>query len=326
MRVVNSIKRLVMAGRKTQRDLGVSFFRAMWIQLDMRYCKRHKKMFQSEYDLFQFYCLNSIGRKAYVLGHDLMIDSHAYNAREMWPILDNKLSFNKTFHSFLGRAYMQLDSESSFDDFLSFAKQYPVVFVKPLSAHGGRGIRKEDVSTEEAARQLFAEATAGVCLIEEPLDQAEELARLNPSSINTLRVITMIDRNGEIHIPFANIRIGRANSFVDNFSTGGVTASIDIETGIVDSRLYDKKGNTYTLHPDTGEPVVGFQVPEWEQVLATIKQAAAVVPSLRYVGWDVVVRKDRRISLIEGNRAAGARMLQLVHACGLKKVYDQFLN
>lgn len=312
--------------RKTRRKYNVSFLRAIWIRLDIRYCKRFKKMVQNEYDLYQFHRLNALGRRDYVFGRDLLTDSRGCNPKEMWPILDNKLKFNETFESFLGRAYLAIDATTPFEVFLSFVNTYPMIFIKPLSAFGGRGIRRVNVATEDAARELFAEISAQPCLIEETLDQAEELSRLNPSSVNTLRVVTMVDRDGAIHSPFANIRIGRSDSVVDNFSSGGITASVDIETGIVVSQGWDKAGNKYTLHPDSRKQIIGFQVPEWEQVMTTVKSAAAMVPSLRYIGWDVVVRKDRRISLIEGNRAAEARMFQVTQNRGLKDVYDQYLN
>lgn len=324
--MINYLKNAIRLIYNTKKELNVSFLRALWIRLDIHYCKRRKHMVQNEYDLFHFHRLNSLGRRSYIIGHELLTDTRGCNPRELWPVLDNKSLFNKTFMPFLGREFMVFSSDSSFSDFYSFVKHFPSVVIKPLSAFGGKGIQKVDIITEDTVRKLFEELSTGDWLIEETLEQADELSKLNHSSINTIRIITMIDREGKIHIPLANIRIGRAGNIVDNFSSGGITASIDVSSGVVVSKCYDRFGNAFSVHPDNGEQIIGFRIPEWEQILVTIQRAAAVVPSLRYVGWDVVVKKDHSISLIEGNRAAEARMMQVTQGRGLKEIYDKYLS
>ena len=135
--------------------------------------------------------------------------------------------------------------------------------------------------------------------------------RLNPSSVNTVRVLTF---KGEI-IACA-LRIGNNNSIVDNLNSGGLCAHLDKNTGIIDSPCINKKLEKFSFHPDTHVQLVGVQVPNWDKVLETVKSAAKIIPQVQYVGWDIAVT-ETGTALIEGNHDPGHSTVQMVSQTGL---------
>ena len=320
--------KLIDAVHSYRERYDVPLWRAIMILFNKKYCKSIRHMINNEYDLFQFDRLNFYAQREYITGHEIMNRIKSLNnAVDSWDLMDNKVIFDKTFEKYLGREYLEVNASTPFSAFEEFIKRHRSVFIKPLDAFGGRGISRYDGAVDpESLRSLFESLSSAPHIIEEEIDQIDTLAKLFPGSVNTLRVVTMIDREGIVHIPFANIRIGRGNNRVDNFSSGGISAAIDIENGIVMSKGYDKFGNTYTLHPDTGVPIAGLVIPCWETVKRTVLEAAASVPQLRYVGWDVVVRKDGSISFIEGNLNAEARLHQVTLHKGLRSVYSKYLD
>jgi hypothetical protein len=54
------------------------------------------------------------------------------------------------------------------------------------------------------------------------------------------------------------------------------------------------------VHPVTGAPTVGVQLPEWDAVLALVSRAAEAFAPLRAVGWDVAIT-DGGVVLLEAN-------------------------
>lgn len=206
-----------------------------------------------------------------------------------------------------------------------FLKDNLVFVQKPIGLSGGRGIKKL-YSTDFDIKDIQEQLSRGGVIIEGVLEQAKALSIINPSSVNTIRIATMIDGNGIIHVPCASLRIGRKGKNVDNFCAGGLVASIDMETGRISSEAFDKYANSYKLHPDTKIKFMNYQLPYWDDIISTVKEAAKRVPKCRYIGWDVAIRNDGKICLIEGNTRAEARLFQIPQKRGLRKLYEKYLG
>jgi len=75
---------------------------------------------------------------------------------------------------------------------------------------------------------------------------------------------------------------------------------VDLASGLLLTVAADKQGHVFTHHPMTNTPIVGFQLPFFEEAKAMCEEAMQIVPQLRYVAWDVALtQKGPR--LIEGN-------------------------
>lgn len=138
------------------------------------------------------------------------------------------------------------------------------------------------------------------CMLEEFVEQAQELSTLNPSSVNTVRVYTVLDKKGDAHILSASLRVGGKGSEVDNYHSGGVGYPIDPETGVIMAAGADILGRRYLYHPGTGAKTIGFEIPRWEQLKSFVFSACTVTPKARLIAWDIAVLTDG-FELIEGN-------------------------
>ena len=109
------------------------------------------------------------------------------------------------------------------------------------------------------------------------------------------------------------------------FSLAAVAQGSLLVTGIVKDRAIDKQKNLYANHPYTGSPIQGFQVPQWQEAMDMVKQAATMVPEMGYVGWDVAF-SDKGPVLVEGNNFPGHDIYQLPeHTPDKIGMYPKFL-
>lgn len=60
--------------------------------------------------------------------------------------------------------------------------------------------------------------------------QHEQMGRLNPTSLNTLRILSY-RHSDEILVLYAVVRIGRLGKNIDNETAGGINADIDLASG-----------------------------------------------------------------------------------------------
>ena len=119
---------------------------------------------------------------------------------------------------------------------------------------------------------------------------------------------------------------GGGMSDIDNFSSGGMAAPIDIETGIIFAPATDKKGQEFIIHPSSKKQIVGFKTPDWEKYKKFAIKLAMKFPEMRYVGWDIIKTKDNEFIVIEGNKDAGPDCLETGLLYGLLPIYDKILK
>jgi len=281
----------------------------VYIALDMLSCALKYTAAPADYNLFEFYNLTPAQRKTFVTRgiNDRLV--RKYNDKSLWHIFDNKDEFNTLFAKYVGRDWMLLNADN-FDAFEKFVKKYPVFFYKPRSLSCGWGIDKISVSEDDNLRDLFDRLMSlGGGLIEQPIIQHSEMMRMYPSSVNTVRLVTINDGN-EVDIVFAFLRVGNGGRVVDNLNSGGMAAPINPETGVVTHPAADKDYKAYDVHPATGTSFVGFKIPRFEEAVALAKEAATVEPRMGYVGWDIAVKEDE-LCLVEANSFPGHDILQL---------------
>jgi hypothetical protein len=146
--------------------------------------------------------------------------------------------------------------------------------------------------------------------------QAEYSRRIFAGTTNTIRLLTLVDPdNGRAFAAIAVHRFGSSKSgAVDNFSAGGYSAPINLETGVMGKLAgYPYNGPPvprHDAHPETGERVAGLQVPHWPLIRDGLLHAAERFAFAPYIGWDVVVTDDG-YSVIEGNNHTGTPALQV---------------
>jgi alpha-L-glutamate ligase-like protein len=98
-----------------------------------------------------------------------------------------------------------------------------------------------------------------------------------------------------------------------NLHQGAIGAGIDLATGRVFHAAHHNRSVTH--HTDTGAPVVGFQIPLWDELLELAVRAAEI-SGLGYVGVDVVIDVEHGPLLLELNARPGLA-IQLANDTGL---------
>jgi len=145
-------------------------------------------------------------------------------------------------------------------------------------------------------------------------------------SVNTVRMISIKKKDANEHEIVAAVqRIGTNRSApMDNFSQGGGSAVIDLETGELSAMTcmdsFDENGERvfYDKHPDTGTQIKGEKIPHWELVKETIVMITRKLPFFNYVAWDIAITDDG-IAVIETNMKSSLRVFQ-VHG-GMRNKY-----
>lgn len=281
----------------------------------------------SDYFAYGFYKLRPSGRNEYITFRRFHQIMRIANKKADIHICRNKIDFNNHFASLLGRQWIDLKSAKK-EDLKKFIDKNPIFFVKDILGFRGDGVKRIDsteIFTSAFIDNLLTQRDAHY-ILEEPLSEIESIQAFHPWSINTIRIVTLYDSKKDIvHIMNAMIRFGNKKNNVDNFHYDGIGGNIDISSGVITTHGYDKYNNIYVTHPITQKQFIGFQIPFWENCLSSIENAARKIPTIRYVGWDLVIREDGSCCLIEANDNADHDIQQL-HNKGLWKEYKQLLN
>lgn len=251
---------------------------------------------------------------------------HKYDNLSLCPIMADKVRFNQVYKSFCKRDWLWVHSEKQYDDFLNFCNKYKKIVLKPKDGQQGKGVMLVEVITGEQITNAWNKCLSNKYLVEEVLCQSNEMALFHPSSINTIRISTAVDKKGEPHVVAASMRCGRGGSFVDNASSGGLFCGIDVSTGMIISPGIDMCNNKFLIHPDSNVVFLGRFIPQWEELHSLALQAASLIPKLRYIGWDWVLCKDGHWELLEGNEPGGANVTQQGVGHGLLNEYYKYLK
>jgi hypothetical protein len=138
-------------------------------------------------------------------------------------------------------------------------------------------------------------------IIQSVICQHPMLARFNPSSVNTLRVVTYRSVRDETVVPLKVVlRLGRESMIVDNQAQGGLACGVRPD-GTLHTYATSKAGRKFTAHPDSGVPFEGQSIPEFPAVLETVATIAAAVPPLRLLGFDVTIDSEGAVRVVEIN-------------------------
>ena len=276
------------------------------IMADMLYCILRYNVGFYDYHIFGFAHIHGAkARNTFFTMQDNWRLTRMVNSPEDRPYFENKLLFCRTFAPYLGRSFLDLN-EAGADALADFLRHHPVVFLKEPESFGGLGVKRfdsagTDLNDREAVKKLRENwVQNGLLLVEEALQQHPEMSALYPYSLNTLRVCTLTDDKGDVHVLYSFVRTGRHGSFVDNTTSGGLNALICDDGVIRRPAMSDKTGMYFDMHPDTCTPFINFRVPYFDEAIALCKKAAKVRPDMRYVGWDVGITPTGPV-LVEGN-------------------------
>jgi hypothetical protein len=183
------------------------------------------------------------------------------------------------------------------------------LFVKPVD--GSFGIDANVLAKGCDTAALF---DGRAWIVQPRLVQHSALSKIYPGAINTIRVDTLVTGE-QVEFGSAILRMGLGGRVVDNGRAGGLSAAVNIETGRIcrpafRTPLFDTARTPYDRHPDTGEPILGFELPFWADLRGLVTTAALSCRKLRTIGWDVVLAPDGPV-LLEANHQWDTDLMQM---------------
>ncbi len=284
-----------------------------------------------DYQKFKLYRFDAEKQRTFLTAKVIEQLSFKYNEDpKTLKVLLHKDRFAKKYSDLMKRRWF-VNRDLTYEGFLAAIDGIEDLICKPISATQGKGVEKihcgEDLTEEEKKslyKKLFSSKTRMIC--EECIVQHPEMAAYNASSVNSVRMLTLVDQGKCYHL-YAGFRMGRGK-IVDNFHAGGIIASVDVKTGITCMDAIDLEGNHYPQHPVSNLPTKGFQIPHWDEVLAVTEKAALRLKGAALVGWDIAIR-EQDVCLIEGNSEASYHIIQLPYVeegIGMKHVVTPFLD
>ena len=265
------------------------------ILLDMVICGIKYQAGYYDYQEFEFYNLNSKERKTYLTRGKNNEIVRVYNDKSKFHIFENKDEFYTTFDKFIKRKWIKTD-ESTKKEFINFFRKNGEIIIKPIDGEGGKGVEKLKYS-EEDTETIYNRIKDKKYIAEQCIKQNEKLNKLYDKSVNSLRMFTFY-KNGQAYFLQAVLKIGNGG-VVDNFSCGGMYTYVN-EEGYVFVEAIDRDDNIFYEHPISKTQIVGFKVPMFKEAVKLVKEAAKIVPEIKYVGWDVAIGENEPI-IIEGN-------------------------
>lgn len=277
--------------KKSKKELVKAFVKDNW--------------YPDEYYFFNYDKLSRKGIGEFVSNREANLFWDYMNTRERYLLTCDKGLTYKYFKIFFKRDLVSVSENvsDSYQAFCGFVEKHPRFIVKPTFGNYGNGVRIVGVTEYSCFdimyKELIKEYPDGF-IAEELIVQNAELAEFHSSSVNTVRLTTARQSDGEVYVIHrCFLRLGQGGRCVDNGGNGGIFAGLDFETGIVKGAI-DERMNRYIIHPDSGLTILGYKVPRWEEAKRLVVELANVLPDLRYCGWDLALT-DQGWVMVEAN-------------------------
>lgn len=257
------------------------------------------------------------------------------NPRKYYPLVDHKLK-TKQIAASIGipcpELYGVISSQSQIkhlDDIIGGRAQFAI---KPAQGSGGGGI----VVIVGRTPSGYIRSSGSVMKREELeyhlsniLSGLYSLGGVNDEAIIEYRVRTSSIFNNIIFQGVPDIRIicyqgvpamamlrlpTRESDGKANLHMGGIGVGVDMGTGTTVYGVH--RGSLVSLHPETGFPIGGIQLPNWDYIL-TMAALFDKVLGMRYIGVDIVLDEEKGPMLLEINARPGLA-IQIANQEGIK--------
>lgn len=233
-----------------------------------------------------------------------------YTDRELARFLDNKCYYESFFANIrqpetialrMNGYLLSKDRKIINKDYLLelIKDRKEAVVKKAFNSEGGKGI--EFISGENIALDLkkILERDDDDLVIQEKIIQHKEYEALHPGSVNTLRIMSLISRDG-VKIFKTCIRIGAGDGKVDNITSGGFFVGID-EDGITMDKGAGADGKVLFEHPDLKYKLGGIKLTGVDKAKEMVKKAHGIMAHCRIAAWDIAIDLNGEPVLIETN-------------------------
>ena len=228
----------------------------------------------------------------------------AYDDKNIFPRLLPFANYPRKIVQCANGLFYNADGAMTKQQAIELCKDIDEAIIKPTFSNSGKNVEKLIVKNgitnldNRTVEEVFTRYGKNF-VVEELAKQHPAMASLNPSSLNTIRVITF-RKDDDILICMAICRIGKPGNVVDNFAAGGMGCVVK-EDGYLSEYAYTKvyaerKDSTYT-----GVVLKNFKIPGFENVKVFVRKAHLAMPQFLLLAWDIAIGEDEQPIFIEYN-------------------------
>lgn len=257
-----------------------------------------------------------------------------YNSRRFYPLVDDKLKTKQLAIKegiSVPELYGVVEIERQIRDLPAFLERYSDFVIKPSKGSSGNGIlvisgrakamyRKANgllINTEELCHHV-SNILGGMYSLGGQTDKAliEYRVEFDPIfdgisylGVPDIRIIVFLG------VPvMAMVRLPtKASDGKANLHQGAVGTGIDMATGKTLSAVWHN--DIVDEHPDTGNPVTGFVIKDWD-IMLRLAAHCYELTGLGYQGVDIVLDRNKGPMILELNARPGLN-IQIANQIGL---------
>lgn len=216
-----------------------------------------------------------------------------------------------------GQYYNSTNKMIDKSDIMNLLNQVSHEFIiKPSDTNDGVGIMKifvkDNIITDgvkEISIDDLVESYGYNFVIQKVVKQHEIMAKPHPSSVNTLRMVT-IRWDNEIRNLYTFARFGHSNNVKDNAGSGGVVVGIKDNGKFMDYGI--QRSKVVYKHPTTQFKISNFGiVPNYEDAKLFVRELHENMTLHNYVAWDIAISENGTPILIEPNFFGGSWVNQI---------------
>lgn len=175
-----------------------------------------------------------------------------------------------------------------------------IVLKKGLSVRGsGQDVKFVDTKIMNFNMEKGKEIYPHNFLIQKKLTQSSTMKSFNDTSINTIRITSLLLKTGNVSVLGAVVRFGKKGSMYDNAHQGGKFVSVS-SAGITSSIARDQNGIGYT-QKEIDNNFSAIQIPNWNLIIELINRNHPKFPYQRIVAWDIVLDENNIPFILEVN-------------------------
>jgi len=138
-------------------------------------------------------------------------------------------------------------------------------------------------------------------VIQPAVKQHSILSEIHQSSLNTLRIVTVIEKGQGVRPILSVLRFGTGGVRTDKLMDGGGFVEIN-KDGSLGKYGYDEYGlQVSEYHPDTGCKFNEIKLPDFDKIIGNCVNAHQKFPYMKMIAWDVAIEKGGNSQLIEWN-------------------------
>lgn len=173
----------------------------------------------------------------------------------------------------------------------------PFIIKPSRFSEQGRNVQRIDSYDHSDLPALFDKYGKDF-VVQGVIQQCGELAALNRTSVNCIRITSLL-LNGKYSCLSSTIKVGGRGLAIDNVGAGGFLVGVHSD-GRLYSKGFDAKGNVVESTYD-GVPLKSIVVPSFDRVLDFASILHTRVPQLPFLGIDIAVDIDGEPVFVEMN-------------------------